>query len=73
IEKPICNILGSRNYVQCGNPTAKVLFDMLSNGNLLSNATKGGLNIFTTGKTESAIKVCKQLSLRFECILTVQI
>ena len=73
IEKPICNILGSRNYVQCGNPTAKVLFDMLRNGNLLSNATKGWLNIFTTGKTESAIKVCKQLSLRFECISTVQI
>ena len=73
IEKPIFNVLGVRNYVQCGNPTANALFDVLQNSNLLSNATKGGLNIFTTGKTESAIKVCKQLSLRFECISTVQI
>ena len=73
IEKPICNVLGVRNYVQCGNPTANALFDVLRNGNLLSSATKGGLNIFTTGKTQSAIKVCKQLSLRFECISTVQI
>lgn len=73
IRESICNVLGVRNYVQCGNPTAKVLFDVLQNSNLLSNATKGGLNIFTTGKTESAIKVCQQLSLRFERISTVQI
>lgn len=73
IKRRICNILGSRNYVQCGNPTAKVLFDVLRNGNLLSNATKGGLNIFTTGKTQSAIKVCRQLLLRFDSISTVQI
>ena len=73
IKKQIFNVLGVRNYVQCGNPTAKVLFDVLRNSNLLSNATKGGLNIFTTGKTQSGRNVCKQLSLRFDCISTVQI
>ena len=73
IKKQIFNVLGVRNYVQCGNPTAKVLFDVLQNSNLLSNATKGGLNIFTTAKTQSAIKVCKLLLLRFDSISTVQI
>ena len=73
IKKPICNVLGVRNYLQCGNPTANALFDVLQNSNLLSNATKGGLNIFTTSKTQSAIKVCRQLLLRFDSISTVQI
>ena len=73
LQKQICNVLGVRNYVQCGEATAKALFNVLLDDNMLSGATKGSLNIFTTGKTESAMDVCKQLSLHFDSFSSVQI
>ena len=73
IQKQICNILGQRNYVQCGKPTAKALFEVLRNGSMFSSATKGSLAIYTTGKNQSAINICNQLSISFDSISTVQI
>ena len=73
IQKAIGNTLGCRNYVQCGKPTAKVLFDVLRNGSMLSSATKGSLAIYATGKNQSAMDVCNQLSISFDSISTVQI
>ena len=73
IQKQICNILGQRNYVQCGKPTSKVLFDVLSKNNVLCNTAKGNVNVFTSGKNQSAINICNQLSISFDSISTVQI
>lgn len=73
IQKAIGNTLGCRNYVQCGKPTAKVLFDVLSKNNMLCNAIKGNLNVFTTGKIQSTMDVCNQLSLHFDGISLVKI
>jgi glutamate racemase len=73
IQKAIGNTLGCRNYVQCGKPTAKVLFDVLRNGSMFSSATKGSLAIYTTGKNQSAINICNQLSLHFDGISLVKI
>ncbi len=73
IQDEICNVLGNRNYVQCGDATASALYDKLMQANSISSAPKGDLDIISTGKSESTINVCGQLLLHFDSVSSAEI
>ena len=73
MKESINQVLGNRNYVECGDATALHLKQILQKHNLLGNAKSGELNLVTTGKATSLEKVARSLRLQFTDIKVVQL
>lgn len=76
IEKQICNVLGKRQYVQCGLPTALYLQKILCQSNLTAsvcNHSTATVQFVTTGSTQTFEHLSAMFPFDFSNVQIVRI